>query len=345
MAKQRWISAMGATLALLGAAGGAQAGPAWSDATISLFKPDGRGVTWVRQDGLAAGKRQVIARFDQPDALPQAAWRADARQALVWLSRNDEAGTPTLWSVDVEGSKVTKLPIPAHGRIHDLGYDDKGAAYVLTLHDMPTRKDKQGSYFQFEGKRYAIDTDREGLPVLALSYRLGPKNTWSLTEAVTSDTGWDLARGIHALKVADKLGYRTTKELRANSRGDTESDKKLVAQLTAAAPEVKQFEGEWTRMKSAAGPFYIWGEFVEFIYSSPIVVVKANGKFTKLTDLTAAFVFSTQDLNFIAPQVRGQYLLAAKSYDGKHPHLYDLKTAKLLFEDPSAQAAVFWPSR
>ncbi|MHB8877035.1 MAG: hypothetical protein ACYC8T_25345 [Myxococcaceae bacterium] len=331
-----------------------------TDSTLSLFEPANGRCEWLRLDPVAK-KRAVVASFDGDCRGARVSWSLDQAKALVWFDpsfvqrpgyfsssatpgyaeeKPVEGAKPRLYEVAISAMTASSLPFPAgRGELIEVAFGPKGEALAF-FEERLTEAQAAAGEVEVDGTKVKLESEGEGLPGLAHSFRLTAGGAWTRAETVATTQGADYSPGWRATEASRTLGPRSVDLLAAHLQGDGVLDPALLGRLALLAPKgVGEGDGAWVFDGTTAGSFYVWEISAEGSYTTGRVVFGEGERLFPAPGLG----FTDGDL--VALRTSGSFLLVSAQDVGTHPRLYDLNHRELVFASDSARAAVFWKAR
>jgi hypothetical protein len=312
--------------------------PPVGDFTLSFLEEAAGGkCKWMRLEKPGATPRAVFS-FDSPCHSASLSWSQDGRKGAVLQQGDGGAQASRAWTVDLVEGKGEAVPLPEQGRTEVLGFDAQGALVALASHEegegsgIQREDGESGVVLIHEGQRYPLQIN-EGILGLAYGYRR-EEGKWKRVETKATTYGWDLAEGVEALEVSQKLGPAT--RLRDRQRVETtELPAEDVKRLGVSEETPEDSEGRiWMQVKTPGGRLVFREEVTDFVLRSPPLLWEKDGKWEAPPQLTLA------EDGFFDLWVRGDAVLILS---GKATHLYDAKQHKRVFAHESASVVGFWP--
>ena len=303
-----------------------------TDSTLSTLSDADDGCHWRRVDPITK-ERDAIATFRGSCVGGKTAWTVDGTRGLLYLPNK---GNPALWEMTFAEQQPKTLPLPPVGRIRDLGYDNHGSIWAITV-DHPDLA--AGRRLTFENTAFEVPDDLGGTPGLAHAFRFTAEETWKHEEVkLTAD---------------DLEGLRVPDELDSISRLATRTGR-LLGQLARAEPvdpavlpnlavvyEGKGVEanvpGSWGRIAQDGATAFVWFTDATFADPTGLLAFQVDGNIVRAADPALT------DRDLAAVSVRGSFVLVA-SRTGTEARLYDVRTQKALFNGHGLTATAFWPA-
>ncbi|HYI00979.1 hypothetical protein [Hyalangium sp.] len=318
-----------------------------SGTALSYLKPvDAQHCQWVRQP-LPSGALTDYT-FDAPCDESLLSWSPDGTQGLVFSFAVGDGAQPRTWLVDFAGKSGKPMDLkglpggtggagPDKASIHMVGFDAQGRPVALVFVHRALEKGEGGERFiTFEGQRYPVKGG-EGLPGLALAYRL-EGTEWKRFEAKASFFEPESSPGVDVLEAAKALPVQTF-SLFGDPPGQ-EASEGAAQRLEAALPG-QEPSGKWMSLSTPGGTLHYRGrrdpEEGTFFPSAP-VRWEQEGKLVELEGLTA------KEGDRLGFQARGGLLLVvALAGETKSAHVFDTRMNKKLVSVKDIESASFSP--
>lgn len=311
--------------------------PPVGDFTLSFIEEAGDKCQWMRLDKPGATARAVFS-FAGPCNSVSLSWSQDGLKGAVLQQGDGGAQASRAWTVDLVTGKGEAVALPEQGRTEVLGFDAQGVLVALASHregdglELQREEAESGTVLIHEGQRYPLQVS-EGIMGLAYGYQR-EGGQWKRVETKGTTYDWDLASGVEALEVSQKLGPATgLRDQRAAET--TELPAEDVKQLGVSEETPEGSEGMlWAQVKTPGGRLAFREEVTDFVLRSPPLLWEKGGKWEPLPELTLA------EGGYFDLWARGDAVLVLS---GRTTHLYDTKQHKRVFAHKSASVVGFWP--
>lgn len=320
--------------------------------TVSYLKPvDPERCEWVRQSLPASAEPTVVFSFNAACDRSMVSRSPDGKEGLVFSWPSGAGEQPKAWRVDLgahTGKALDLKTLPGgvgagdqdKPAVTQIAFDTQGQVVAIVEDvyvERTTKKGKDGQpVVSFEGKSYPLGEGVEGLPGLALAYRL-EEGAWKLLEAKGSGFGSDLAPGPAVLDTVKTLQPVANASVSSDRMvGDTASDE-AKKKLDAAFPGQDE-SGEWMQLSTPGGTVYYRGSMGgEFLYPSVPLAWEQGGKLVEVEG-----VLAKRD-DFLGIQTEGTFLMVANYGDPHSVQVWDTKTKERVLSTEGASAPAFWP--
>lgn len=323
-----------------------------SGPTVSYLKPaDPERCEWVRQSLPASAEPQGVFSFNAACDRAMVSLSPDGKEGLVFSWPSGEGEQPKAWRVDVAahtGKALDLKTLPGgigagdqdKPAVTQMAFDKQGQVVAIVEDVYVERKTKKGKDGQpavsYEGKSYPIEEGIEGLPGLALAYRL-EEGAWKLLEAKGSGFGSDLAPGTAVLDTVKKLQPVANASVSADRMVGDDAPADAVKKLDAAFPGQDE-SGQWMQISMPGGTVYYRGsQGGEFLYPSVPLAWEKGGKLVEVEG-----VLAKKD-DFLGIQTEGPLLMVANYGDPHSVQVWDTKTKERVLSVEGASAPSFWP--
>lgn len=338
---------------------------------LSVFEPHATGCVWLKFE-VHSHRGEQLAVFPADCTSVQVTWSKDAARALVWFTPAGFASEEDmLYLVDLRRRTTWRLPRPPLGdaQTYRFAGDAEIVAFTenqqINLVPSSTDQGRQNGaqeVLEFHGEHFAPLAEGPGQNALAHALRLrmsmpqasrhagrysfGMSSDWQVIETVATRCCVEGALGVAALAMARRLPETASDSTQTTSATPlTESPNStkpdlgaLFEHLSRLAPPSPAFA--WFVLKRPT-----WHRSLVFrsALSSPprvsgTLFFEAEGNVTPVAnaDFESSDILQTSD--------RGFYLLISEWQTGMNPHLYDMRTGRLVYAASVASSVSFWPA-
>jgi hypothetical protein len=192
-----------------------------------------------------SGKTELVGTLDGECGAVRLAWSPSLDRALI---QTKEA----LALAHIGARKLTALPRPSPGAVDEIGFDEQGQGWALTVGESVVIAKGQTA-IQFQGKPIAVSAQSAGSEVsLVHAFRLDG-SAWTLVQTAAAPFN---PYGSKTAEVSPKFARSKSTEPAAFGT-PVAAERKALA---AAFKDLKPDEGtqEWGKLASPKGALFVW---------------------------------------------------------------------------------------